>query len=96
MSKNEPTPVKDLPWYESLRIFLEPYEPCRVEISDKTFTSNEIICAIESHHGVPQGVVGKEIYVWMQPDDFVRAMRYLGFTEMNVSGTQLEWVMRKK
>lgn len=90
------TPVPDLPWYESLRLFLEPYEPSSRQESDKTFTSTEIIRAVEAHHGVPQGVVGKEIYVWMAPEDFVRAMRYLGYREENLSGTELEWLMRKK
>jgi hypothetical protein len=94
--KSELTPVPDLPWYESLRLFLEPYEPSSREMSDKQFSSTEIIRAIEAHHGVPQGIVGKEIYVWMSPEDFVRAMRYLGYREENVSGTELEWLMRKK
>ncbi len=90
------TPVKDLPWYESLQIFLEPYRPAADAIqADKTFTSNEIIQAIESHHGVPQGIVGKEIYVFCEFDDFVQAMRYLGFKEANTSGSQLEWLMLK-
>lgn len=92
----ELTPVTELPWYESLRLFLEPYFPSTKEHSDKTMTSAEIIRAIEAHHGVPQGIVGKEIYVWMAPEDFVRAMRHLGYREENVSGTELEWLMRKK
>ena len=55
-----PTPVIDLPYYETLRAILEPYQPADDEGSaDKTFTSAEIIRSIEEHHGVPQGPVAK-------------------------------------
>lgn len=95
--KKEPTPVKDLPYYETLRIVLEPYRPARGE-QDATdhFTSAEIISQIEQHHGVPQGVVGKSVTTWVRPDDFVRAMRHLGFREVNGGGMQLYWVMTRK
>jgi hypothetical protein len=90
-------PVKDLPWYETLRIMLEPYEPLKAnEEADKTFTSAEIISFIEQHHGVPQGPIGKEIREFVYADDFVRAMRYLGFYEVNAGDLQLHWVMRRK
>lgn len=95
-TKKDEIPVKDLPWYESLRIFLEPYKPAAsLSVSDKQFSSRSIISAIESHHGVPQGMVGKEIYEWISPDDFVRAMRYLGYREANTFGNELEWLMKK-
>ena len=61
-----------------------------------TFSSAEIIQAIESHHGIPQGPVGKEIFTWVFAEDFVRAMRYLGYKEKNTGGNQLEWLMKKK
>lgn len=92
----ELTPVPQLPWYESLRIFLEPYRAASSPAeADKTFSSAEIIKAIEQHHGIPQGVVGKTIYEWILPDDFVRAMRYLGYQEKNTGADQLEWLMKK-
>lgn len=93
---NELTPVQDLPWYETLRVFLEPYQPA-YDFSDSTkqFSSREIIQAIESHHGVPQGIVGKETVDWISPEDFVMAMRKLGFREANITGNELEWIMKK-
>jgi hypothetical protein len=90
-------PVKELPYYETLRIILEPYRPCNTETdSDVQFSSSEIITQIEQHHGVPQGIVGKEIHQWVLPEDFVRAMRYLGFKEVNSGGLQLQWIMKYK
>ncbi len=95
--QEEPIPVKDLPWYESLRIVLEPYQTVKSDAdADKFFTSAEIISSIEQHHGVPQGVVGGHVSSWIMPEDFVRAMRYLGYYEKNAGGVQLQWLMKKK
>lgn len=92
----EPTPVIELPYYETLRTFLEPYKPAADEASSsRTFTSSEIIKAIEEHHGVPQGMNGKKgVEKWVQPEDFVRAMTYLGYKAVNVGGAQLEWLLK--
>jgi len=92
-----PTPVPQLEWYHTLRILLEPYQPADKEAdADHHMTSVEIIQAIEQHHGVPQGIVGKKIYEWVLPEDFVRAMRYLGYREVNAGGLQLHWLLKKK
>lgn len=98
-TQNNPqsTPVPQLPFYQTLRTVLEPYQPAISEAdADHYFTSAEIIQAIEQHHGVPQGPVGKEIHTWVQPDDFVRCMRYLGYHEANAGGMQLHWLLKKK
>jgi hypothetical protein len=93
-----PVPVVDLPYYQTLRAILEPYLPADDEkSSDKTFTSAEIINAIEQHHGVPQGPVAKgDVTQWVEPEDFTRAMTYLGFKAVNVGGLALQWLMKKK
>jgi hypothetical protein len=92
------TPVIDLPYYDTLRTILEPYKPADDEKSaDKTFTSAEIIKAIEEHHGVPQGPVAKgDVEKYVYPDDFTRAMTYCGFKAANSGGLGLVWLMRKK
>lgn len=94
----QPTKVVDLPYYETLRTVLEPYLPADDEASsDKTFTTTEIIRSIEEHHGVFQGVNGKYgAEKWVEPEDFTRAMQYLGFKAANVGGVQLEWLLKKK
>jgi hypothetical protein len=93
----EPTPVIDLPYYETLRTVLEPYTPAADEASaDRTFTSTEIIKAIEEHHGVPQGLQKGEAQAWVQPEDFVRAMQYQGYRAVNTGGMQLEWLLKNK
>lgn len=95
--EKEPVPVPQLEWYETLRHILEPYEPAKNETqADKHFTSAEIISSIEQHHGVPQGVIGKEIHQLVLPGDFVRAMRYLGYQEANAGGISLLWILKKK
>ena len=96
-TQNEETPVKDLPYYNTLREALLPYQPAK-DKSDATefFSSAEIIASIEQHHGVPQGPVGKEIERWIMPGDFVRAMEQLGFRAINTGGLQLTWLMKKK
>lgn len=87
----KPIPVPQLPWYETLRIFMEPYMPAAsAESAELQFTSTQIINQIESHHGIPMGIVGKDIVVLVSPDDFVRAMIYLGFHAYNFSD-QLAW-----
>lgn len=93
---SEPTPVVDLPYYESLREFLEPYTPADEKTADKYFTSAEIIRAIEEHHGVPQGPVAKgDVEQWVLPEDFTRAMKKLGYRSAN-TGAGLQWLMKKK
>jgi hypothetical protein len=93
----EPTPVMDLPWYQSLRTLLEPYDPVKEERdSDQQFTSAEIISSIEQHHGVPQGPQQGLAKDWILPEDFVRAMEYLGYRAVNAGGLQLQWLMKKK
>lgn len=93
----EPTPVTDLPWYNSLRTVLEPYRPAKDEKdSDQLFTSAEIISIVEQHHGVPQGPQQGLAESWIKPEDFVRAMEYLGFRSANTGGLQLHWLMKKK
>ncbi len=98
--QNDPprqTPVPDLPWFETLRTVLEPYQPAEnVAEADQHFSSSEIIQSIERHHGVPQGPAGKDIALWVAPADFVRAMKHLGFQEQNTGGLQLQWLMKKK
>lgn len=93
----QPTPVVDLPYYETLREYLEPYLPAsNEETADKLLTSAEIINAIENHHGVPQGPVSKgSVTQWVLPEDFTRAMKKLGFRSVNTGG-QLQWLMKKK
>jgi hypothetical protein len=93
---SEPTPVVDLPYYESLREFLEPFTPAEKNSADKYFTSAEIIRAIEEHHGVPQGPVAKgDVHQWVLPEDFTRAMKKLGFRSANLGG-QLQWMLKKR
>lgn len=96
--EKEPTPVIDLPYYETLRTVLEPYTAANDDASaDRTFSSAEIIKAIEEHHGVPQGMNGKRgAEKWVMPEDFVRAMKYLGYKAVNMGGLQLEWLMKAK
>lgn len=95
--KKKPIKVTDLPWYETLRKVLEPYKPvANSKDADVFFTSSEIISSIEQHHGVPQGIVGANIKEFVFADDFVRAMRYCGFTEVNAGGVGLQWIMKKK
>jgi hypothetical protein len=96
--EDKPVPVVDLPYYETLRAILEPYTPVDEERhADKTFSSTEIINAIEEHHGVPQGPAHKgSIVEWVEPDDFVRAMKYCGFKAVNGGGLSLVWLMKKK
>lgn len=97
MSAQEPTPVKELPYYNSLREALEPYIPAK-DAANATdfFTTAEIIAAVEQHHGVPQGPQKGVAENWVQPGDFVRAMHHLGFREVNVGGLQLSWLCKKK
>lgn len=90
------TSVLDLPYYETLCEVLAPYIPASETEATAHFSSSEIISSIERHHGVPQGVVGKEITNWVLPEDFVRAMRYKGFREVNAGGLELHWPMKKK
>lgn len=86
-----------LPWFETLRTFLESYNPVCTELQADTFlTSGEIIRAIEAHHGIPQGIVGKEVHCWVDPENFVEAMRYLGFQDINMAGDGLQWIMCSK
>lgn len=94
----KPVPVPDLPYYETLKAILEPYRPADDEATaDKTFTSAEIIQAIEVHHGVPQGPVAKgDVTQWVEPEDFTRAMKYCGYKAVNVGGLGLVWVMKRK
>jgi hypothetical protein len=94
----EPVPVIELPYYETLREILEPYRAVNSEDqADKLFTSAEIIRAIEEHHGVPQGPMGKcGIKEWVMPDDFARAMKHLGFRAVNTGGLQLQWLLKRK
>jgi hypothetical protein len=93
-----PTPVIDLPYYNTLKTILEPYLPVDEErYADKTYTSSEIIRAIEEHHGVPQGPVAKgDVEQWVAPEDFVRAMTYCGFKAINAGGLGLVWIMKRK
>lgn len=90
------TPVPKLAWYETLRKILEPYQPATGLEVENEFSTGDIIAAIERHHGVMQGPVGKTVTEWVQPQDFVRAMRYLGFIDASGGGIQLVWPVKKK
>lgn len=93
----EPVPVPDLPWYNTIRSILEPYTAAAdAQQSTEQFSSAELIAAIEQHHGVPQGPQQGMAQQWVSPDDFVRAMHYLGYREANYGGAQLLWLMKKK
>lgn len=93
----EPTPVPDLPWYNTLRAILEPYQPAKdLKDSDQTFSSAEIIASIEQHHGIPQGLVKGDTVKFVFTDDFVRAMNYCGYNEVNAGGVGLQWIMKRK
>lgn len=96
--QSKPVQVIKLPYYETLRTILEPYTAAKDEASaDRTFTSAEIIRAIEEHHGVLQGINGKYgAEQWVQPEDFVRSMQYLGYKAVNVGGVQLGWLLKTK
>jgi len=88
---------QDLAWYETLRIILENYQPATSDAdADERFSSTEIIKSIEEHHGVPQGVVGKEIHILVSWEEFVAVMRRLGYREVNTGGVQLHWLLKKK
>lgn len=93
----EPTPVTKLPYYETLREILAPYYAAE-DAGDATdfFSSAEIISQIEQHHGVPQGPQQGLAVQWVSPNDFVRAMRYLGYREKNMGGIQLQWLLKRK
>lgn len=89
--------LADLPWYETLLVILEPYQPATSEAdADERFSSTEIIQSIEQHHGVPQGPIGKEIHIMVSWEDFVAVMRRLGYRETNSGGVQLQWLLKKK
>jgi hypothetical protein len=95
--EKKPIPVKDLEWYETIRVLLEPYSPAFSEKeSTIAYTSAELIQAIEEHHGIPQGPVCKTIHIYVQESDFLRAMKYLGFRQTNTGGLQLQWLMKPK
>lgn len=93
-----PVPVTELPYYETLRSILEPYRPASSELdADKLYTSAEIIKAIELHHGVPQGLMGKMgIKEFVQPEDFVRVMSHCGYYPVNTGGLGLMWALKNK
>ena len=93
----EETPVTKLPYYESLRLVLEPYTPAvDVRDAEQFVSSAELIASIEQHHGVVQGTQQGMAENWIRPYDFVRAMRYLGYREKNTGGIQLQWLLKKK
>lgn len=80
---------------DAIDILLAPYLPAESELlSDKLFSTNEIIAAIEMHYGVPQGDPS-----FNTPDAGMRVVKKLndlGFTYVNRGGLQLEWIMKKK
>jgi hypothetical protein len=90
-------PFHEQEWYDTLRTILEPYMPATGEQdAEERFSSAELISSIEQHHGVPQGLVGKDIRELFEKGDFVTAMHRLGFRETNAGGVQLQWLMKKK
>lgn len=96
MSSQDVTGVPQLPWYQTLREFLEPYAPAASDAeADKYLSSPEIIAAIELHHGNPQGLQQGLAVNFVEPADFVRAMRYLGYRSTNSGNGQLQWLLKK-
>lgn len=95
--EKKPVAVIELPYYDTLRTVLEPFTAVSSEAdADRTFLSAEIIKAIEEHHGVPQGAQQGKAVDWVKPEDFVRAMTYLGFKAVNTGGLGLQWLMKNK
>jgi hypothetical protein len=86
---------EDLAVYDTLRVLLQPYQSTTKESeSDKHFSTQEIINALEQHYGVLQGdpecggiVNGEKIIEWMTK---------LGYTYANIGDLQLVWLMKKK
>ena len=91
-----PEEDKDKPPIEdAVTILMAPYVPAQTEMdADKTFTTNEIIAALEMHYGVPQGDVS-----YVTNDAGVRVIKKLtemGFRYANTGDLQLQWLLKKK
>jgi hypothetical protein len=91
--KDEPNPYEKI--QDAVEILMAPYTPIE-DMSDNyvSYTTNEIIQAIEEHYGVPQGdasfTTANAGYL------VVNRMTELGFKCINSGKLQLTWIMRKK
>lgn len=97
-----PTQTKDheektpdqIPWYDSLRAMLAPYQPVAThQEADKEFTTAEIKAALELHYAVPQGDPEHSMINGLE---LVDVLHELGFTAANMGGLGLHWLMKKK
>jgi hypothetical protein len=81
-------------FHESLAKLLMPYQPANTEKeADYTFTTNELIQALEMHYAVPQGDADLAV---ISGTDLVNELYKFGYKAVNTGGLQLEWLMKKK
>lgn len=80
---------------DAVAILLKPYVPCDDPAeATKTFTTSEIMQALELHYAVPQGTTD-----FFNPADgfrVVKKLEELGFKYANTGGLQLEWLMKER
>lgn len=80
---------------DAIIILLEPYEAVTDrKDADKLFTTNEIIQALETHYGWPQG---DSSFITPNAGKIVMdKLKSLGFTYINTGDLQLQWMMKKR
>ena len=89
-----PAEQPTLDFTHALDAMLELYQPANFAgEADKHFTTPEIIQAIETHYGIPQGDPELSLVngYWL-----VEELSRRGYKYVNTGGLQLSWILKKK